>query len=134
MTRETVADPGDLAGPPAPERLRALLDERAPGAGVAFTLPTGTRVDVGSWFGKRRVWVAGVGDRLLLAACGPRPFFEERMLAGLRESVYNPVTRALILAPGAGVVNELALGPRPAYALMDYIGAEQDSLRKAYRA
>ncbi len=61
---------------------------------------TDTRVDVGSWLGRRRAWAVALDDALLLFAHGPRPYAERTPYATLRDSTYNHVTGELVLGPG----------------------------------
>ena len=60
---------------------------------------TDTKVDVGYWLGKRRVWACLLKQELLLLAWGRRPYVERIPLAKLRESRYNHLTGQLLLAP-----------------------------------
>ena len=68
-------------------------------ADVFHVRRTDTKVDVGYWLGRRRVWACLLERDLLLFARGRRPFVERIPLADLRESRYNHVTGQLILAP-----------------------------------
>jgi hypothetical protein len=60
---------------------------------------TRTRVDVGMWYRKGRVWVCPLADELLLFAEGPRPWVEHIAYSHVRESRYNHVTAEIALAP-----------------------------------
>jgi len=80
---------------------RRLLEE-ACGAGTEqFVLLTRSRVDVGQWLSRGRLWLAWTDGALLLFAAGKRPFVERLAASDLTESLYNPVTAELVLLPAA---------------------------------
>jgi len=60
---------------------------------------TGTKIDVGSWFFKRRVCTCLLESEMLLFAPGKRPYVERIPLGQLKESKYNHVTGEVMLAP-----------------------------------
>lgn len=77
---------------------RRLL-EQALGAGAALVLPTRTRVDVGHWLSRGRLWLAWADDTLVLFAAGKRPFVEKLPAPEIAASLYNPLTAELVLLP-----------------------------------
>ena len=68
-------------------------------AGVFYVQKTDTKVDVGYWLGKRRVWVCVLEKEMLLFARGRRPYVERIPLGQLGGSGYNHVTGEVLLAP-----------------------------------
>ena len=80
-------------------RLRQFVESVVGEAGVFHVCKTATKIDVGYWLGKRRVWACLLEKDLLLCARGRRPYVERIPLAELRESRYNHVTGQLVLAP-----------------------------------
>jgi len=78
---------------------RRLLDRLLGDAAVFCLLKSGTKIDVGSWFGKRRVWTCLTDREMLLFAAGRRPYVERIPLGQLHQSRYNHVTGQLVLAP-----------------------------------
>lgn len=107
--------------------VEALLGQ----ASIFHVRKTGTKVDVGYWLGKRRVWACLLEQELLLFARGRRPYVERIPLAVLRESRYNHVTGELVLAPFETVaVKALKVTPLAALEILAYIyrGDEQDGL------
>jgi hypothetical protein len=100
-------------------------------ASIFHVRKTGTKVDVGYWLGKRRVWACLLQQELLLFARGRRPYVERIPLAMLRQSRYNHVTGELVLAPcETAAVKALKLTPLAALEILAYIyrGDEQDGL------
>jgi len=75
--------------------LDSLIDEKA----VLHVLKTDTKVDVGSWLFKRRVWICLLEMEILLFATGRRPYLERIPLAQLQRSTYNHVTGEVVLSP-----------------------------------
>ncbi len=75
--------------------LESLIGDRD----VYHVQRTGTKVDVGYWTGKRRVWSCLLDDQLLLCAIGRLSFVERIPLDELRDSQYNHVTGEIVLAP-----------------------------------
>jgi len=117
---------------------RALLGH----ADAFVILPTGTRVDVGSWLGASRVCAAALAEHLLLFALEKNPlipllrrvgllaqpglragpFVQRIPFSDLRRSTYNHVTGKLVLAPaGRARVRTLKLAPLDAYQLLAQI-------------
>lgn len=108
------------------KRERALADQALGPAAVFVAVRTGARVDTGSWLRRRRVWAFALGRELLLLAAGKAPYVERIPFAHLRESVYNPVTGRLALAPADGVrVRRLAMAPRDGYQMLAQIHRQE---------
>jgi len=80
---------------------RRLLEEACGAGAEQFVLLTRSRVDVGQWLSRGRLWLAWTDGALLLFAMGKRPFVERLAAADLAESLYNPVTAELVLLPAA---------------------------------
>ena len=97
-------DGGVFAKMPYRERFlarRLLADEE-----VFHFVATRTKIDVGSWFLRGRVWVFALADALALIACGScgRSCRAEKIPYDLlRESQYNHVTGQLAFAPVKGL-------------------------------
>ena len=84
--------------------------------------PCDTYVDVGRWWRKGRVWVDCTPSNLVLIATGVRPYLEAVPFDQLQDSVYNPVTGEMVLAPAEGVrVQRLRMDPVAAQALLQQI-------------
>jgi len=110
-------------------RLRQFVESVVGEAGMFHVRKTATKVDVGYWLGKRRVWACLLEKDLLLFAQGRRPYVERIPLAELRESRYNHVTGQLVLAPiEAAAVKALKVPPLAALEILAYIyrGGEQN--------
>jgi len=89
---------------------------------VMVLLKSRTRVDVGGWLGRRRVWVAALRDSLALFAPGRRPCRARIPFAQLRGSTYNPVTGELVLAPAEDApVRALRVSPLDGYQMLAQI-------------
>ncbi|HUT01790.1 MAG TPA: hypothetical protein VM031_05010 [Phycisphaerae bacterium] len=95
---------------------------------VFAAVRTGTRIDVGTWLLRGRVWVFALRDSLAVVACGPcglKVRAERVPYESLRESQYNHVTGELALAPAKGLpLRGLALDPLDAYQLLAQIYRE----------
>ena len=76
-----------------------FLDSLIGDAPVYCLLRSGTKIDVGSWFGKRSVWTCVSDREMVLFATGKRPYVERIPLRKLHHSQYNHVTGQLVLAP-----------------------------------
>ncbi len=109
-------------------RTRRLAESLAGEEDVLVLLRTRSRIDVGGWFGRRRVWVAALADSLVLFAPGRRPCRARIPFAQLRESAYNPVTGELALAPAeAAPVRALRVSPLDGYQLLAQFRCEDAS-------
>jgi len=87
-----------------PYRERFLAEQFLGARDVYLAVPTRTRIDVGSWLLRGRVWLFALADELALVACGAcgRRWYVRRIAyADLLDSRYNHVTGQLALA-GAG--------------------------------
>ena len=82
-------------GPARYRFLKSLIGDRD----VYDVQSTGTKVDVGYWTGKRRIWSCLLDKQLLLFAVGRRSFVERIAFEDLRDSQYNHVTGEIVLAP-----------------------------------
>ncbi len=83
---------------------------------------TRTKVDVGHWTGKRRLWCCLLAEEMLLFAKGRRTFVERMPRNELRESQYNYVTGEIVLAPIENTqVQTLNVEPLDALEILAYI-------------
>jgi len=101
-----------------PSRPASLLLRQIEGRGLFMLVRTDTKVDVGSWLGKGRVWMAVLDDSLAVAASAPgckQPLAEMIPFSRLRRSRYNHVTGQLALAP-AGIAGTKGLAMSPVEA------------------
>lgn len=114
-------DPGVIPG-----RERSLLRDLVGGeAEIYWFAMTGTKVDVGSWFRKRRIAACVMPGELVLLAAGRRPFTARIPIADLRASGYNHVTGEFLPAPAAEAApGGLKIEPREALTLMAHIQQE----------
>jgi len=102
---------------------RRLL-ESAIGKGAVRELhETGTKVDVGYWLRKRRVWLCLTDSEVVLFAWGKQPYLDRIPLSQLGESQYNHITGELVLAPAGGVsVPTLRMAPLAALDVLAQLG------------
>ncbi len=111
-----------------PARVERLATEVFGDRPVYLLLKTTTRVDVGSWLGSARVWLACLDGEILLLAAGPRPYDVRLPASELHESVYNPVTGQLLLAPaGHRDIEPLGLPPREAYQVLAQVFEDEET-------
>ena len=83
-------------------RERFLARQLLAGEDVFAVARTRTKIDVGSWVFRGRVWVLALAESLAIVACGPcgnRVRAEKIPYEMLRQSRYNHVTGQLALAP-----------------------------------
>ena len=114
--------PDAAPGAQLPGRLGRLLPGEMDPAELRLVVPTGTKVDVGGWLNRGRVWLCAAADRLVLLAAGHDPYVETVEYAKLRRSAYNPVTGRLVLAGSAPPrASDLALGPPDAHEVLKLI-------------
>ena len=100
-------------------RDRTLLVREGIDLETVAPVPSRTKVDVGYWCVNGRVWLCLLPGELLLFASGKRPCVERVPLEALRESRYNHVTGALVLAPAGGVKHpSLRLPPLEGYEML----------------
>lgn len=107
---------------------RVLGMELVGDGAVYYMVKSYTRVDIGSWFGPRRVWALALADHLLCFACGwmfigPAPVVQRIGYDQLTDSIYNPVLGAVVLAPAQahGVIHQLKCPPVEGYQLLAQI-------------
>ncbi len=92
---------------------------------ISRVFRTGTPIDVGSWFGRRRVWACVLENELLLVARGRHPHIERVPFDRLQDSLYNHVTGEVVLGPAENVkVTRLRLSPVEAVQLLRCLGVE----------
>jgi len=100
-------------------------------AGVFHVRRTDTKIDVGYWLGKRRVWACVLEEELLLFARGRRTYVERIPLGELCSSRYNHVTGEIVLAPAATTrVKTLKMPPLAALEILAHLcgGDRRDGL------
>ena len=89
---------------------------------------TGTKIDVGSWLLRGRVWAFALADSLVFVACGScgqRAQARRIPYNQLRESQYNHVTGQLALAPVKGLsFRGLRVDPVDGYQVLAQIYRE----------
>ncbi|MFP4354939.1 MAG: hypothetical protein ACLFUJ_07410 [Phycisphaerae bacterium] len=123
-------------GHAVPGKVCALAETHLGRAPAGTWLATATRVDVGNWLRRARVYLCLDGDTLLLVAAGHDGYCQEASLSCLDESIYNPATGALVLAPAKDLaVRSLEMAPLDARALLERIGSArtaraEDTARK----
>lgn len=119
--RRTPLPEGDPAWALLPKPAKTLLaDVRADRPYLAAR--TRSRIDVGSWMGRARVWAFAFGDELVLLAPGRRPYTERIPLTGLSETIYNHVMGELALSPAPGATTRaLRVCPVDGYQLLAQI-------------
>jgi hypothetical protein len=124
--RREPLDKAAAPGASGPERRRRFLLDLLGDRDLYLALPSRTAVDVGSWLGRRRVAVYALGDGLVLAAWGPRPYVERVPYEALRESLYNHVTGELVLGPAPETcVRRLRMSPLDGYQVLAQIYCEE---------
>lgn len=88
---------------------------------ITWLMKTATRVDVGSWFFKRRLWVCATDLRLYLLANGPRPYTKKLDYCGIKHQVYNHVTGDLTFKSVDDELVTLKMSPSEGYDLLKII-------------
>jgi hypothetical protein len=102
---------------------RSLVDGLVAGHPLFWFGPTRTRVDVGWWFRKARVWLGVSDTELLLLADGKNPFVEKAPLADLGEAQYNVITGELVLEPAPSLsLKKVVLSAIEAGQVLSQIG------------
>jgi hypothetical protein len=104
------------------KRRLALLRQAADGEAVLLAVKTGTTIDTGSWFGKRRLYIGFTETAMLVFATGPRPLCRRFPLAELRDTKYNVITGELVLAPAEVPERKVAMPPVEAAKVLAQIG------------
>ena len=108
-----------------PAATRALLERAAGGDDVLVLVRTATRVDVGLWFRRRRLWVGCLAHAMVFVAPGPAPVAVRAPLAALAKARYNPVTGELALPPMEGLAPRgLKVPALDAYQILSQIQTE----------
>ncbi len=98
--------------------LQASIDTNA----MRGLLRTRTRVDVGMWFRKGRVWVCPMSAELVLIAEGTRSYVSRIPYDQIDHSRYNHVTGELVFAPNEDLeVKSLRITPLEALELLRYV-------------
>jgi hypothetical protein len=124
---EPLDKPGAVL-PRLPYRERFLAEQLLAGEDVFVSARTGTRIDVGNWFLKGRVWVFALADSLAVIACGlcgNACRAQKIPYAHLRESRYNHVTGQLALAPAGDLpFRGLRIDPIQGYQVLAQIYRE----------
>ena len=123
---EEAVEDGAQSGGRAPETVASLVAEIAPPEESRAVVRTGTRADVGDWWGGRRVWLFCFGTGVALAAPGPSPYREWADHGALTETIYNHVTGELVLAPAESLsIKRLGMGPLDADRVQRLLGASR---------
>jgi hypothetical protein len=126
--RATPLDRRGAAAARLPAAQRRLLEEASGGADLFFLARTGTTVDVGQWLRNGRLWAAVTATELLLFAAGRVPFVQKAPCAQLRQSLYNPFTGDVVLAPGHGLqVRRVKLAALDGCRLLAQIGRPSEN-------
>ena len=91
-------------------------------------METNSKVDTGSWLGKRNIRAIVTPEELFLIALGKRPLVERAQLEDCTDSRYNPSSGEMILAPATSLRNrELSLPPLEAMKLMKALGLTEST-------
>lgn len=106
---------------------KRLLSEQLGDDEVAWLVRTRTKVDVGLWFRKRKVWCCLAARRLVLFACGKFPVTCSIPVGELKKTRYNHITGELILSPAENAgVRCLRMPPLDAFELLSQIRDDTD--------
>lgn len=110
---------------PMSYRERFLAEQLLGKDDVYMAVLSRTKVDVGAWLFRGRLWVFALHDEIALVACGScgRRWYARRIPhARLRESQYNHVTGQLALAPeGPLPFTGIGMPPLDGYQLLAQI-------------
>lgn len=102
---------------------RQTLERALAGRPLFWFGPTRTRVDVGEWFRRARVWLGVSRDDLVLLAHGKVPFVERVPLDDLGGTQYNVITGELVLEPAPSLsLKRVVLPPVEAGQVLSQIG------------
>jgi hypothetical protein len=109
---------------------RVMLDSLREGREPECLFRTKSRVDVGQWWnpwwGGAPLWLAVVGDRLMVVAHGKKPHLEQFALVNLGASQYNAVMSELVLAGDENdALRTLKIPPLEGRQLLDRVRQEQ---------
>ena len=102
----------DQVAPDMSAKERAWVLEVVGKTRIVGVFLTRTRVDVGHWLTRGRIWALAAREELILVASGKHPFVERVAYSRLRASLYNHLTGELVLAP-AETLTAKKLGVRP---------------------
>ena len=107
------------------ELLKSKLDREI---NPVLIMETHSKVDTGSWLGKRNIRAIVTSEELFLIALGKRPLVEHVRLEDCTESRYNPSSGEMILAPATSLRNrELSLPPLEAMKLLKALGVPENT-------
>lgn len=107
-------------------RETAVFEEHLNPAEVAGLIRTRSRVDVGMWWRKGRVWVSMQPGELVLLAQGKSVWMERITNDALRESRYNHVTGEVALAPKEDLpLKTLRVKPLEGIEILKSIGTKE---------
>ena len=96
-----------------------LLEEQIDSPAVRAVVRTRSRVDVGMWCRKGRLWACATPGGLVLLAHGVRPYVERIAYDRIDQSRYNHVTAELVFAPDEDLaVKKLRVTPLEALELL----------------
>ncbi len=99
-------------------RFEKLFDEGE----IYYAVHTQTRVDVGYWFRRARVWAIATSGHLLLFAWGKRPLAKCIPYQTLHGSTYNHVTGCLTFASNVDErCRKLKMSPVDGYQMLSQI-------------
>lgn len=108
-------------------REKRLLMEQLGDEEAAWLVRSRTKVDVGLWFRKRKVWCCLARQRLLLLAAGKTSVVENVPVDDLKKTRYNHITGELILSPAEGArIRCLRMPPLDAFELLSQIRDDED--------
>lgn len=102
---------------------RAFIAPILPQLRVLAVIRTSTRVDVGLWLRRSRLWALLCSDGLLLFAWGtrttaPRPWLRSISVSTVTSSTYNHITGELLLEADGQPVPPLGMAPCDGYQVM----------------
>lgn len=114
---------GPVGGGGPGEHVQRLAAEALAGRAPSLLIRSGSRVDVGEWFGGGRLWLAAGPGVLALVAAGRRPFAERRGVDEIGGSFYNGITGELVIAPATGRPwRRVRLAPVEAHRVLEALG------------
>ncbi|MCJ8332331.1 MAG: hypothetical protein HRT89_17315 [Lentisphaeria bacterium] len=111
---------------------RVMLDRFREDLEPECLFRTKSRMDVGQWcnpwWGGAPLWLAVVGDRLMVFAYGKKPHLEQFALANLGASQYNAVMSELVLASNENAeLRTLRMPPLEGRQVLDRVRQEEAS-------
>ena len=75
-----------------------LLQEEIGDTVTLLQVRTRTRIDVGLWWRRKRIWLCLTDRELVLLAIGRRRYYEHAALADCIDTHYNPTSGELVIA------------------------------------